>query len=70
MLFKKIKDKDSQPDYAGECEIAGVEYWISSWINKSKDQRMFLSLRFKAKEGSAGGAKPAPKEDFNDEIPF
>lgn len=73
VLFKKAKEKDSQPDYSGECEIAGVEYWISSWINKSKDQRMFLSLKFKAKDRVADGVKNSPpkrQDDFNDEIPF
>jgi len=64
VLFKKLKDKDTSPDYSGQCEIEGKEYWISAWINKSKEQRMFMSLRFRLKE------KRSATEPFNDEIPF
>jgi hypothetical protein len=69
-LFKALKDKDNSPDYEGACEIAGVEYWISAWINTAKTtQRKFMSLKFKVKEPRAPKV-PAPEAPFDDEIPF
>jgi hypothetical protein len=66
VLFKRIKEKETSSDYGGQCEIGGVEYWIDAWVNKSKDQRFFLSLRFKLKAPRTTCSDPP----FNDEIPF
>lgn len=80
VLFKEeLKEKDNGPDYGGSCEIAGVEYWISAWVNTAKTtQRKFMSLKFRAKdpvmqdlakrEISPLAQKQAA--DFDDEIPF
>lgn len=68
VLFKKVKEKETSPDYGGECEIAGVKYWISSWLNTSQAGNKFLSLRFKVKDPP--GVRPPHGEPFNDEIPF
>jgi len=82
-LFKNEKrDKESQPNYRGSCEINGEEFWISAWIKEiSKGQRageMFMSLSFQAKEdnrsrGRSSPARPAPVDngdDLDDKIPF
>lgn len=68
-LFKNDKkETDKHPDYKGSCEINGTEYWVSSWLNESKNGRKYLSLKFTAKEEQS--ASPAPADDFDDGAPF
>ena len=67
-LFKNDKkETEKHPDYKGSCEINGTEYWVSSWLNESKNGRKYLSLKFNAKEGQS---TPAPVDDFDDGAPF
>jgi hypothetical protein len=58
-LFRNNDKRDGKkdPDYQGSCEIEGVEYWISSWINVSKAGTKYMSLKFKAKQAAAADAK-------------
>ena len=68
-LFKNDKkETENHPDYKGSCEINGTEYWVSSWLNESKNGRKYLSLKFNAKEEQS--ARPAPVDDFDDGAPF
>jgi hypothetical protein len=75
---KRPDKKD--PDRTGSAEIVCVhceettKFWVNGWLGKSKkDDRPYLSMRFKAKDGqqkSDSKAKPAPAPEFNDDIPF
>jgi spore coat protein CotH len=66
VLFKADKQENpNRPDYSGQGEFEGKEFWISGWKNYTKDRMPFLKLRFKIKQ-----PVEAKKEDFNDEIPF
>lgn len=70
VLFKRVKDKDTSPDYGGECEIENKQYWISAWINQAKGQgQKFMALRFKLKELKQDTAQTVVP-DFDDDIPF
>ena len=44
----KRKAKPSHPDYTGDLNIDGVEYWISGWIQDGKNGK-FLSLSLRPK---------------------
>lgn len=67
-LFKNDKkETEKHPDYKGSCEIEGTEYWVSSWLNESKNGRKYLSLKFSPKDGAPKQA--AINDDFND-APF
>jgi hypothetical protein len=59
----KRKEKDTHPDRTGQCTIAGVEYWISGWMEE-KDGEPYMSVKFKAKEDAK------PKDGGREEIPF
>jgi cytochrome b involved in lipid metabolism len=69
-LFKNTKkEKDSHPDYTGNCTIDGKDYWISAWL-KEGPKGKFYSFAFKAKD-----EKPARQPAFedrlaDDQIPF
>lgn len=63
------KQTDRHPDFSGQCEIDGRQYWISGWVKEGKpgskmDGRKYFSLAFKAKDGapaaSGAGSQAAP----------
>jgi hypothetical protein len=69
------KESDKHPDIKGNCEIGGVQYWISGWKKDRKNGTgSFYSLRFEAKEQAKPAPKPAPMPqslaDIDSDIPF
>jgi uncharacterized protein (DUF736 family) len=63
------KDKDSQPDYNGTCQIEGVEYYMNAWVKESKAGKKYFSFSFKAKEAPVQSANTLVI-DNNDEDSF
>lgn len=81
VLFKNAeKEKDTHPDYRGDCQIEGVSYFMDAWINTAESGRNYMSFRFKKKEkqgtkpaAKTTTAKPAAKsgsDGMDDDIPF
>ena len=82
VLFKnKKKEKDTHPDYTGNCQIDGVDYFMDAWLKQSKEGNPFMSFSFKRKDKQGGqqaapaqhrpAQQQAPKDDFEDlDIPF
>jgi uncharacterized protein (DUF736 family) len=66
------KDKDSQPDYNGTCQIEGVEYYMNAWVKESKAGKKYFSFSFKAKDAPvpALNKSVAITDDIDDELPF
>jgi len=78
-LFKNNKKtSDRHPDYNGSVNAAGVEYWISAWINTARSGLKYMKLALTAKEEQivrpeGEGIKPDLKKTAEitpDEIPF
>lgn len=73
-LFKNDKEggNPNWPDYKGQCEIHGQQFWISAWIKPKKDgSGKFMSLSFKAKdEKPKAEHAPAEQPALDDDIPF
>lgn len=68
-LFKNDKkESENHPDYKGNALIDGIEYWVSSWINTSKDGKKYMSLKFNAKDESK--VNKQNQEEMSDDIPF
>ena len=45
-LFKNDKkESEKHPDYKGSCEIDGVEYWVSYWLNEVERGRPSFHLQ-------------------------
>lgn len=73
VLFKNDKKvNDSHPDYKGSIMVAGVEYWLSSWIKEGKNGK-FMGLALMPKDESRTPAKATSSNsvaDMSDDIPF
>jgi hypothetical protein len=45
-LYRNKKEKQTQPDYSGNCTLDGKQYRIAGWLNKSKSGNNYLRLLF------------------------
>jgi hypothetical protein len=69
-LFKnERKEKDSHPDYRGDCKLGGKDYWISAWIKKGA-KGTFMSLALQPKEDAQGRRQGGKQEDNGGDVPF
>jgi hypothetical protein len=70
------KETEKHPDFKGQINVGGIEYWLDGWTQKRKDGTgSFLSLSIKPKQAAsapAPAARPAPASvgDMEDDIPF
>ena len=48
----KRKEKETHPDHKGSATIAGVAYWLSGYINESRDEGggKYFKLYFEPKK--------------------
>ena len=55
------KEKETQPDFKGNANVDGVEYWVSAWKRGPDDNPKGPSLRFSfTKKDEQPGAVAAP----------
>lgn len=74
-LFKNDKEggNPNWPDYRGNINVNGAEFWLDAWIKDGKKGK-FMSLSIKPKQ--AKGERTAQNEpaksdpDLDDSIPF
>ena len=75
----KRKEKDSHPDYSGQINVAGVDYWLSGWLKTGPTGEKFFSLAVKPKEQEkpkqkgeeyAGGLRQPAVGEPDDDLPF
>lgn len=83
VLFKNDrKESDKHPDYKGNINVNGVEFWLSAWIKEGAKGK-FMSFSIQPKVVPADGSisqrampkgpaprAPAHNADMNDDIPF
>jgi hypothetical protein len=76
-LFKNNdKVEDNHPDYRGNINVDGEEFWLSAWLKTSKNGMKYMSLSIKPKDADAAQSKKKPagggsaSRDLDDGIPF
>ena len=77
-LFRNDERKhDRSPEYSGSINVGGVEYWLNGWVQEAKTTgRRFFSLTVRPKDkpaatrNEASQRMQAPRQDFDDSIPF
>jgi len=72
VIFKNDrKEKPTHPDYKGNLDVGGEQFWVSAWIKKGKNGD-FISFSVKAKD--APRDMPPQNDvsgvDMDDNIPF
>jgi uncharacterized protein (DUF736 family) len=46
------KEKDTHPDYTGNVNVDGAEFWLNGWIRTKQDGTKFISGSIKAKDAA------------------
>ena len=74
------KEQPNHPDFKGQINVNGVDYWLSGWVKERNDKTgKFFSLSVKPKDKQApsaprqapAAAKPASGfDDMDDDMPF
>ena len=44
------RKSDNHPEFTGTAEVDGVEYWLSAWVNETREGRKYFKIRFKKKD--------------------
>jgi uncharacterized protein (DUF736 family) len=69
VLFRnEDKESDKHPDYQGNINVGGKDYWLSAWLNLSKDGNKYMSLSVKAKDSPKG--QKVKKQEVDSDVPF
>ena len=66
------KEQDTHPDFRGEINVDGTDYWLSAWVKERKDgSGKFFSLSVKPKDSAPAKAQPKKAlAEMDDDIPF
>ena len=71
----RMREGKQDPQFTGNLNVDGVEYWVSAWKRKPDAKQGSPSLSFSVNRKEANKA-PNPQsateapDDFDDEIPF
>ena len=58
MVYDK-EGNENRPDYKGELNVNGVEYWVACWNKKSKNGKAYKSISITPKEEKKSGIEYA-----------
>lgn len=64
----KNKKSDNHPDYSGQLNIDGTDYWLSGWLKESQDGSKFFSLAVKPKDSKPSKARQKAEEFKGDDL--
>ena len=71
VLFKNDrKQSNNHPDYKGNLNVDGKEYWLDAWVKESKAGNKFFSVSINPKEQRNDGGFQGRVVDDGEEINF
>ena len=66
----KNRKTDKHPEYSGQLDVEGDQYWLSAWIKTNKTTgEKFYALEVKRKQTKEDKVKAPPPQD-DDDFPF
>lgn len=73
----KKKEKQTHPDFTGQINVNGVEYWLNGWLRGADAKQDAPAMKFtvRPKTGTMPVAKTdgknvSSRQEMDDEIPF
>lgn len=72
-LFKNDKTggNPNWPDYRGQINVGGEEFWLDAWIKDGKKGKfMSLSIKPKVAKGERTAQNAPAADKLDDDIPF
>lgn len=72
-LFKNEgeRKRENGPDYSGNLNVDGVEFFLDAWIKTAQTGRKFMSVSVKVKGKQAGQSHaPTSRRSSQDDPPF
>lgn len=73
VLFKNDeKRSDKSPDYSGNLNVDGVEFFLDAWVKEAQTGRKFMSVSVKVKDKQPQPQRAAPpsRARRDDDPPF
>jgi uncharacterized protein (DUF736 family) len=64
------KTEEKHPDYRGNLNVGGTDFWLSAWLKVSKKGTKYMSLAIKPKNADTAQPKKSIGEDLADAVPF
>lgn len=70
-LFKNDKkESETHPDYKGQINVNGEEFWINAWLKTSKQGTKFMSLSVSPKDRQVSEPTRRNTPEPDSDIPF
>jgi uncharacterized protein (DUF736 family) len=71
-LFKNEgeRKRENGPDYSGNLNVGGQEFFLDAWIKTSQNGRKFMSVSVKLKQQQAEQQQPPRRGRAESEPPF
>lgn len=64
------KESEKHPDYNGQINVNGVDYWLSAWLKESKTGEKFFSMSVRPKEERQSSQPTRKAKDDFEDAPF
>jgi uncharacterized protein (DUF736 family) len=70
-LFKNDKkEAETHPDYKGQINVNGEEFWINAWLKTSKQGTKFMSLSVSPKDRQVNEPTRRNTPEPDSDVPF
>lgn len=57
------KQEDWHPDYRGDVNVEGTDYWLDATLKQWPDGTRYMSLKIRRKEPRSDAPRSAPAQD-------
>ena len=72
-IFKneRMRPDKKDPEYKGDANIEGKEFWVSAWVNETQDGKKYFRTKYTAKSNlTKQNHVEKTHTEEGDEMPF